>query len=50
MAPSGLAICRGGELRITPASQKKRFDELRERVLAPREEFVSWLRGYAEEA
>ncbi len=50
MAPSGLAIFRGGELRITPASQKKRFDELRERVLAPREEFVSWLRDYTEEA
>ena len=49
MAPSGLVTCRGGELRSTPASQKKRFEELRERVLAPREKFTTWLRDYSEE-
>ena len=49
MAPSGMVSCRGGELRITPASQKKRFDELRESVLAPREEFTTWLSDYTEE-
>ena len=49
MAPSGLVTCRSGELRITPASQKKRFEELRERVLAPREKFTTWLRDYSEE-
>ena len=49
MAPSGLVTCRSGELRITPASQKKRFEELRTQVLAPREKFTTWLRDYSEE-
>lgn len=48
MAPSGLVICRDGRLTITPAAQKKGFDELCERVLAPRHEFSAWLREYTE--
>lgn len=48
MAPSGLAVCHGGQLTITPATHKKHFDLLRESVLAPRELFAEWLRDYAE--
>ncbi len=49
MAPSGIAICRDGQLSITPASQKKRFDAFRSNVLAPRAEFAIWLADYTED-
>lgn len=49
MAPSGLVICRSGQLTITPASQKKYFDSLRKEVLAPRAEFSTWLSEYCDE-
>lgn len=48
-APSGIITCRNGELAITPATQKKYFDELRLRPLAPRKEFADWLNDYFEE-
>lgn len=50
MAPSGVATCRNGALRLIPASQKKHFDKLRDSVLAPREQFATWLGDYTEEA
>lgn len=49
MAPSGLAICRNGQLVITPASQKKRFCEFMENILAPRTKFAAWLQEYTDD-
>ncbi len=46
MAPAGLAICRQGQITITPASQKRHFDEFCRTVLADREAFVVWLADY----
>ena len=48
MAPAGLAICRQGQLSITPASQKKHFEEFCGNVLANRESFAAWLAEYTE--
>lgn len=49
MVPSGLVICRSGQLTIIPASQKKYFDSLRKEVFAPRDEFSTWLSEYCDE-
>ena len=48
MAPAGLAICRQGQLTITPASQKRHFEEFCGKVLANRVAFADWLAEYTE--
>lgn len=48
VAPAGIAICRQGQLTITPASQKKHFEEFCCTVLAERGPFATWLADYTE--
>lgn len=48
MAPAGLAIFRQGQLTITPASQKRHFEEFCGNVLANRVAFADWLAEYTE--
>ena len=48
MAPAGLAICQQGQVTITPASQKKHFEEFCGKILAHREHFADWLAEYTE--
>ena len=43
MRAQGIAICRSGQLTITPADQQIHFDEFLHGVLAPHEEFTAWL-------
>lgn len=43
MRAQGIAICRSGQLTITPADQQIHFDEFLHGVLAPPEEFTVWL-------
>ena len=43
MRAQGIAICRSGQLTITPADQQIHFDEFLHGVLAPPEEFTAWL-------
>ncbi len=39
----GIAICRNGQLTITPADQQIHFDEFLHGPLAPQPEFTDWL-------
>ena len=39
----GIAICRAGQLTITPADQQIHFDEFLHGPLAPQPEFAEWL-------
>ena len=48
MAPAGLAIFCQGQLTITPASQKRHFEEFCGNVLANRVAFADWLAEYTE--
>lgn len=43
MRAQGIATCRRGEVTITPADQLIHFDEFLHTVLAPQEEFNTWL-------
>lgn len=42
----GIAICRRGQLSISPADQLVHFDEFLHTVLAPQAEFSAWLSSY----
>lgn len=46
MRTQGIAICRRGQITITPADQLIHFDEFLHTVLAPQEEFRQWLNDY----
>lgn len=43
MRAQGIATCREGQITISPADMLVHFDEFLHTVLAPHEEFISWL-------
>lgn len=47
MRARGLAICTRGQITLAPADQLMHFDEFLHTILAPQEEFTTWLQNYS---